>query len=178
MKTVNQSGSPLAVRVLAFFVLAVVLTVMSCKDDNNNDDNMATNGVPLTVSGNATGGQVVPAVTGNGTGTITGTYDPSTRVLTYTSNWSGLSGRPITGGFYAGASGSTDSTAVPIGSKWTFDSTATATGTHQGTITLTPDQLNALTAGSWFYSYGTKMHPAAEIRGQMTATQGPITTPK
>src|SRR5690348_1866724 len=98
MKTEYHSKGSLATRVLAFAVLAAILAVMSCKNDDYNND--TTNMAPYTISGNASGSQSVPAVTGNGTGTITGTYDPQTRVLTYTSTWAGLSGPPIVGGFY------------------------------------------------------------------------------
>jgi hypothetical protein len=175
MKTVYHSESSLATRVLAIIVLAATLAVMSCKDDDNNNNDTSSM-VPYTISGNASGSQAVPPVAGNGTGTISGSYDPSTRVLNYTTNWAGLSGRPISGGFYAGAPGTVDSTGAVIGSRWTFDSTAVADGSMTGKMTVTPDQLNALKAGSWYYSYATKAHPHGEIRGQITATQGPATT--
>jgi hypothetical protein len=169
MKTVYHSKSSLATRMLVFLMAAVALAAVSCNNDDNND--ATTNTAPYTISGNASGSQMVPTVSGTGTGTMTGTYDPQTRTLNYTSNWSGLTGRPTAGGFYAGAAGTTDSTNVIIGSPWTFDSTAVANGTRSGTITLTPDQATALTSGSWYYRYGTKMNPGGEVRGQMTATQ-------
>ena len=174
MKTENYSKGSLATRVLAFAVLIAILAVMSCKDDDNNND--TTNMAPYTISGNASGSQAVPVVPGNGAGTISGSYDPSTRVLNYTTTWTGLSGRPISGGFYAGAPGTVDSTSALVGSRWTFDSTATATGTLTGKLTLTPDQQTALSAGSWFYSFATKAHPTGEVRGQITATQAPTGT--
>ncbi|MES1219202.1 MAG: hypothetical protein ABUT20_27095, partial [Bacteroidota bacterium] len=46
------------------------------------------------LSGNADPSQMVPAGTGNGAGIITGTYDASTHVLDYASNWNNLSGPP------------------------------------------------------------------------------------
>src|ERR1041385_3174900 len=170
MKTVYHSKSTLATRMLAFVVLAAVLAVMSCKDDNNNYNPDTANMAPFTISGNASGAQMVPPVPGNGTATISGTSDPQSRKLTYTSNWSGLSGRPISAGFFAGAPG--DSSAIAIGSTWKMDSTLMNTGSISGSMTITPDQFNALTAGSWYYSYGTVAHPKGEVRGQITATQG------
>jgi len=171
MKTVYHHKSPLATRVLAFIVFTAILAVMSCKDSSNNQD--PANMAPFTITGNASGAQSVPVVAGNGSGTISGTYDPQTRVLTYTSNWAGLSGRPISAGFYAGSKTTVDSTGAPIGTRWTFDSTATDTGSISGKMTVTPDQANALSAGSWYYTYSTKKNPHGEIRGQITATQGP-----
>jgi hypothetical protein len=173
MKTMYHSEGSLATRVLAFVVLTAILAVMSCKDYNNDD--YTTSMAPYTISGNASGAQSVPPVAGNGTATLTGSYDPSTRELTYSTNWSGLSGPPISGGFYAGNAATVDSTGAPIGSRWTFDSTATATGSMNAKMTLTPDQATALSAGSWYYIYATKAHPHGEIRGQITAAQAPGT---
>lgn len=138
--------------------------VTSCdKDDNDEPDNR-----PYTISGNASGSQVVPAVSGTGTATITGTYNPEDRSLTYTSNWSGLTGMPTSGGFYNGASGSSGTL---IGTAWSLPTDASGTGSYNGTITLTPEEANQLTAGNWYYSYGTTANPSGEVRGQITATR-------
>jgi hypothetical protein len=110
----------------------------------------------------------VPAVSGTGTGTITGTYDPNTQLFTYTTNWNGLTGAPTSGGFYSGASGTTG---TAVGTPWTFASGTTGTGTQSGTMTLTSAQAAQLTSGGWYYSYGTTAHPGGEVRGQITATQ-------
>jgi len=170
MKLRYESGS-LATRLLAFLMIASSIAVMSCKNDDNN--NVATNMQPYTISGSANGSQMVPPVAGTGTGTISGTYDPQTRQLNYTSNWNGLTGAPTSGGFYAGASGASG---TAVGTPWTFDSNATGTGTNSGTMTLTQDQANAFTKGGWYYSYGTTANPNGEVRGQITATQGQSTT--
>ena len=69
----------------------------------------------FTISGNAGGSQVVPAVTDSGTATISGTYSSSTRQLITTTNWTNLTVGPTTGGFYVGATG-TNGTLV--GSDW------------------------------------------------------------
>jgi len=150
--------------------LAVLLTfsafaLVCCKDDDNND---TTNNAPYTISGNANGTQMVPSVAGTGTGTISGSYNPSTRVLNYTSNWSGLTGAPTSGGFYAGASG-VNGTAV--GTPWTFATDATGTGSNSGTMTLTEEQARQFLGGGWYYSYGTAANPNGEVRGQISATR-------
>jgi hypothetical protein len=146
--------------------LGVLFFIAGCHKDNDD----AVNNNPYTISGNANGAQVYPALadTGMGTGTITGTYNPVNRLLTYNSTWSNLSGAPINGGFYNGASGTSG---TPIGAAWTFDSTATGTGSRSDTLTLTSDQASQLLGGDWYYSYGTSENSSGEIRGQMSATR-------
>lgn len=146
-------------------MLMGLFLVSSC--DKDDDDDMVDNR-PYTISGNASGAQMVPAVTGTGTGTITGSYNPEDRTLTYTSNWTGLTGMPTSGGFYTGASG-TSGTAV--GSAWTLPTDATVTGSYNGTMTLTQEEANQLLSGNWYYSYGTTANSTGEVRGQITATR-------
>src|SRR3982751_2028424 len=105
---------------VASAVLLTAFTITSC-DKNDNSDNSNSN--MYSISGNASGSQVVPAVSGNGSGAITGTYNANTGVFNYTNTWTGLSGAPTSGGFYSGASG-TSGTAV--GSPWSM-------GTNLGT---------------------------------------------
>ena len=145
-------------------VLISSLALMSCKKDDNNN-NTAKN---FTISGNASGSQMVPSVAGSGTGTMTGTFNPNTRVFTYTTNWNNLSGTPTSGAFYTGATGTNGSI---VGSPWTIASGSTATGNLSGSMTLTPDQATQLTSGNWYYTMGTANNTNGEIRGQITATQ-------
>jgi hypothetical protein len=144
--------------------LVSVFTFSSCNDDDD-DTVVAPN---YTVSGSAAGSQVVPSVAGTGTGNITGTYNPNTRVLTYTSSYNGLTGAPTGGGFYSGATGVSG---TAVGTPWTFDAGATGTGTNTGTVTLTTDQATQLTSGNWYYGYNTAANTGGEVRGQITATQ-------
>jgi hypothetical protein len=139
-----------------------LFAISSCKKDSSPDNR------PYTLKGDASGSQMVPAVTGDGTGTFDGTYDPATKMLTYTANWSNLTGAPISGGFYNGASGSAG---TAVGTPWTMDSTWTGTGTYSGTMTLTPEQASQLIGGNWYYSMGTSANPSGEMRGQISATR-------
>lgn len=166
MKRFNKTIKSITPRMLAILmVFTCSFYAMSCKDD---DDTPAVDNTPYVISGDANGTQMSPSVIGTGTGTMSGSYNPETRVLTYTSNWNGLTGAPTAGGFYSGARG-TNGTAV--GTPWTFDSNATGTGTTSGTMTLTPEQGTAFTNGGWYYSYGTSANPNGEVRGQITATR-------
>lgn len=152
-----------------FLFSAIVVSAMllvSCKKDKNNNNNPSS----YTISGNASGSQMVPSVSGNGTATIAGTYDPNTKVLTYTTNWTGLSGAPTSAGFYSGASG-TNGTLV--GSNWSLGSGLSSTGTFSGQTTLTADQATQLTSGNWYYVLNTAANANGEVRGQITATPTP-----
>jgi hypothetical protein len=148
---------------MASLMLSLVLVTSCDKDDDDTIDNR-----PFTISGNAAGSQVVPAVSGTGTGTISGTYNPADRTLTYSTNWNGLTGVPTSAGLYYGASGVAGTS---VGDPWTIAGDATTTGTMNGTMTLTADQATQLTAGNWYYSYGTTANPGGEVRGQITATR-------
>ncbi|HEX2535978.1 MAG TPA: CHRD domain-containing protein [Chitinophagaceae bacterium] len=150
--------------VLFSFGLLGAFALVSC----GREDEGLIDEINYTLSGNATGAQMVPAVTGNGTGTFTGSYNPGTMVMTYTTNWSNLSGAPTSGGFYAGASGAAG---TAVGSPWTMGGNLTGTGMHSGTMTLTADQANQLLNGGWYYSMGTGTNPGGEVRGQITATR-------
>lgn len=150
---------------LILMVGALSVFAFSCDDDDDNGPELRDS---FAISGNANGDQVVPAVDVDGTGTITGVYNPNTGVLTYTYMWNGLSGAPTSGGFYNGDAG-VDGTLV--GSAWTFGGTATGTGTASGTMTLTQEQESQLILGDWYYGYNTAAHADGEIRGQITATE-------
>ena len=163
MKTMKTRTSILSkLMYVSILVLFGVFALNSCKKKSTTDNR------PYTLTGDAAGSQVVPPVTGNGTGSFNGTYNPATRAMTYTTNWSGLSGGASSGGFYNGASGSSG---TAIGDPWTLPVDSTGTGTFSGTMTLTDEQASQLTSGNWYYSLGTAANPSGEIRGQITATR-------
>lgn len=152
----------------AMAVVALGVVAFSCDDDDDNSPRQQAN---YTISGNAAGSQVVPAVSGTGSGTITGTYNPNTRKLTYTNTWDGLSGAPTGGGFYNGASGASGTAVTGTGGTWTYADGTTATGSYDGTMMLTEAQGEQLTSGNWYYGYNTAANTTGEVRGQITATQ-------
>lgn len=151
----------------AFVIAALSAVAFSCNDDDDKDNN-PTPEANYTISGNANGTQVVPSVDGTGTGTISGTYNPNTRMLNYTNTWNGLSGAPTGGGFYYGASGANG---TAVGTPWMYDGTTTNTGTYTGSMTLTQAQADQLLDGDWYYGYNTATNTNGEVRGQITATQ-------
>ena len=154
----------LSLAAAASMALSALVFLPACDDDD--DDNFDNDNM-FTLSGNASGSQMVPAVTGTGTGTFSGTYNSSTRVMNYTSTWSGLTGAPTSGSLYYGASGVSG---TAVGTPWTFTAPVGTSGTFTGSMTLTPEQASQLTAGNWYYSYGTAANTGGEIRGQISVT--------
>lgn len=151
-------------RVMAICLSFLMLfAFVRCDDDDDDNATIKT----YSISGDASGSQMVPAISGSGTATITGTYNSKTRELNYNSNWVGLSGAPTSGGFYTGAAGSSG---VAVGTPWTIAAGATGTGNTTGTVTLTQEQASALLDGNWYYSYATSANPGGEVRGQITTT--------
>lgn len=142
-----------------------VVTFSSCKGDLGEMDDMGTT---YTISGNASGSQMVPAITGTGSGTITGTYNTGNNQLSYTSTWTGLTGGPTNAGFYMGASGQSG---TMVGTAWTLGTNTTAAGTYSGNMTLTDAQEADLLAGRWYYKLGTTANANGEVRGQIMATR-------
>lgn len=159
----NKRWGTMLIAMMAVAFSAV--TMMSCSDDDDNSTPKKRN---YSITGNAAGSQVVPAVDGTGSGSITGTYNPNTRMFNYTNTWTGLSGAPTSGGFYNGASGSTG---TAVGTPWTYGGTTTGTGTYTGSMTLTQAQADQLTSGNWYYGYNTAANSGGEVRGQITANQ-------
>ncbi|TMI62711.1 MAG: CHRD domain-containing protein [Bacteroidetes bacterium] len=158
MKTFNLRSIMWAI---PFLIGSVALTSCDNDDDDLNDNRT------YVISGNASGSQVVPAVSGSGQGTVTGTYNSKTNTMNYTSTWTNLSGAPTSAGFYAGNAGASGTL---VGNTWTLGSGLTATGTTTGTIVLTDAQETQLLNNGWYYSYGTATNTGGEVRGQITTT--------
>ena len=130
----------------------------SCKKDK------AKNTTMYNVSATMTGAQESPAVTTNGTGTVTGTYDASTNTLTYTVTWSNLSGAATAAHFHGPAAAGTNAgVLVPF----TIPAGASSVS---GTVTLTDAQEPDFLNGLWYANVHTQAHAGGEIRGQVSAT--------
>jgi len=156
----------LTTRTFFIFSLVVLSAVAFTACEKKNDDKK--NGASMfAVSGSASSSQVVPPVSGGGTATITGTYNSGNGQLVTTTNWSDLSGVPITGGFYQGAAGVNGSL---IGDLWSLGTALTTSGTFSDTTTLTSEQATELKNGNVYFSLGTAANPNGEVRGQLTAT--------
>jgi len=118
--------------------------------------------VPLT------GAEEVPAVDTAAKGTATLSYDPATRVVTWSVTYSGLSG-PATMAHFPGPAAKGENAGVQI---WVNEKGRPVTSPIKGQATLTPDQAKDFAAGKWYVNVHTQQHPGGEIRGYVTPPKG------
>ena len=106
----------------------------------------------------------MPPTASTGSGDVLATLDTSTKKLTYTMTFMGLTG-PATAAHFHGpaAAGANAGVAVPIG--------ANPASPVTNTVTLTDAQIKDLEAGKWYANVHTKDNPGGEIRGQMVMTK-------
>src|SRR5215510_465342 len=86
-----------------FFTLltiSIMTWLVACNKDNNDMNNNDT----VTISGTASGSKEIPSNTTAGSATLSGTYTKSTNTLSYTINWSGLTGNLTAAHFHGPAS--------------------------------------------------------------------------
>lgn len=125
----------------------------------NNRDSVTKKGIALT------GDQEVPAVTPSGSGTLDVSYDKTSKVLTYSATWTGMTDSVTMMHFHGpAAKGENAGVVFPI-----HDFTKGTAGTASGTVTLDEAKMKEadLLGGKWYYNIHTKTHPAGEIRGQV-----------
>jgi hypothetical protein len=118
---------------------------------------------PASFTVQLTGAQQVPPVTTPGSGTANLTYDPGTRVVTWSVTYSGLSA-PVTMAHFHGPAAAGANGAVVI---WISKKGEAAASPITGQETLTPEQAQQFVAGQWYVNVHTQAHPAGEIRGQV-----------
>jgi hypothetical protein len=118
---------------------------------------------PLSFTVDLTGAQQVPAVQTPGTGTADLTYDPATRVVTWSITTRDLSG-PITMAHFHGPAGPGKNAGVAV---WLTKKGAPVSSPITGQATLTPAQAKEFMAGQMYINVHTKDHPSGEIRGQV-----------
>ena len=102
----------------------------------------------------------VPPNATTGSGDVLATLDTSSKKLTYTMTYYGLTG-PATAAHFHGpaAPGANAGVAVPIGTNPASPTT--------GSATLTDAQMKDLMAGKWYANIHTEANKGGEIRGQM-----------
>ncbi len=103
-----------------------------------------------------------PPTTSTGTGEVTATYDPSTKMLNWTITYSGLTG-PATAAHFHGPAKEGASAPPVVAIKGDLASPI------KGMATLTDQQAKDLQAGLWYFNVHTAKFPNGELRGQLTA---------
>ena len=145
---------------IILLMLAVPVLFMYCDDDDDIND------IVLSLSGNASGAQEVPAVTTTASGTISGTYNDNTNELKWAITWNGLSGDVVAAHFHGPAAAGTNAPPViPINITSSYGSSGSLTGTEILDATVE----GYLKAGTLYYNLHTATNPNGEIRGQVTA---------
>lgn len=105
------------------------------------------------------GASEVPAKTTGGAGTMEGSLDTATKMLTYTVTYNGLSGPATAAHIHApAAAGANAGVAVP------FPSPASPI---KGTVAVTDDQIKLMDTGMTYVNVHTAANPGGEIRGQI-----------
>ena len=118
---------------------------------------------PLAFTVALTGAQEVPPVQTQGSGAANLTYDPSTRVVTWSITFSGLSS-DATMSHLHGPAASGKNAPVKV---WLSEKGAAVTSPINGSATLSPADAQEFLSGEMYVNVHTKNHPAGEIRGQV-----------
>ena len=123
---------------------------------------------PISFTVPLTGAEQVPPVETSGSGSAAITYDPATRVVTWTVTYSGLSG-PATRAHFHGPAAMGKNGPVVV---WLSTKGSPAVSPFKGEATLTAAQAAQFTAGEWYVNVHTRAHPGGEIRGQVIVPKG------
>jgi len=110
------------------------------------------------------GAQEVPAVVTGGSGTIKGTYNDVTNLISYNIIFFGLTGTTSAGHFHGPALAGVNA-GVQIG--YAGFPLSVTNGTYTSTSTLTAAQETQLIGGMWYANIHTSFKPGGEIRGQI-----------
>jgi hypothetical protein len=140
----------------AFVVMAIVLLAWTAWPG-------LVQAAPITFKVPLSGGQEVPPVFPAGAGIADLTYDPGTRVVTWSVAYSDLSG-PATMAHFHGPAQPGKNAPVLV---WLIKQGSPMESPINGQATLTPDQARQFAAGEWYINIHTQAHPEGEIRGQV-----------
>jgi len=124
---------------------------------------------PVSFKVALSGAQQVPPIQSPGSGSADLSYDPSTRVVTWSVTYSGLSSPVTMAHFHSGDAGANGPVAVWLSKQ---GGGAPAQSPITGQATLTPEQAEQFTAGKMYVNVHTQEHPQGEIRGQVVPPKG------
>ena len=110
-----------------------------------------------------TGAQQVPPVQTSATATADLSYDPATRVVTWSVTYSGLSGPATMAHFHGPAAAGKNGPPV----IWLTEKGKPVESPIKGEATLTPEQAQQFSAGEWYINVHTQANPGGEVRGQV-----------
>ncbi len=119
---------------------------------------------PMNFKATLNGATEVPPNTTTGSGTVTATFDPATKMLTWEGSFSGLTG-PATAAHFHGPAEAGKNAGVAV---WISEKGQPFTSPFKGSATLTDGQATDLQNGLWYANVHTAANPGGELRGQMT----------
>ncbi len=109
------------------------------------------------------GSSEVPPNQTAGSGTVTMTFDPATKKLSWTGNYSGTTG-PVTAAHIHGPAEAGKNAGVVL---WLSTKGAPFPSPFQGSATLTDAQAADLMGGRYYVNVHTAANPGGELRGQL-----------
>lgn len=131
----------------------VLLLLTSCKKDKKDPVNTTS-----TFAATLSGASEIPSNASTAAGSVTGTYDSATKILSITVTYSGIT--PSNGHIHKAAAGSNGPVTFPFtgfaASPFTFTSAA-----------LTAAQQDDLFNSLYYVNLHTAAYPGGEIRGQL-----------
>lgn len=139
-------------KTLFTLLISALLLATSCK----KDEEVVSPEVKFNVSLN--GSLEVPTNTSTATGSFVGTYNKTTKVISYTINYNGI--MPTAWHIHKGAVGVNGGVIFPLGT--TFNTAFSST-----TAALTAEQETDLMAGNYYVNIHSASKPGGEIRGQL-----------
>jgi len=118
---------------------------------------------PVSFTVNLSGADEVPAVSTPATATAEVTFDPATRVVTWSLSFKDLSSAATMAHFHGpAASGANGPVTI-----WLSKQGGAVDNPIRGEATLSAAQAEQFVAGQWYVNIHSKDHPAGEIRGQV-----------
>ncbi len=145
-------------RILFSLTLLVAFSALffACKKDEVSS--------MMTISATLSGAAEVPAVTTTGSGSLTGTYDKDTKIITFNIQWR-LEGTTLRAMHFHGPASTTENAGIAIGFSGFSSSN---TGTFAGALpALTAAQEADFLAGKWYLNLHSDKSPSGELRGQV-----------
>jgi hypothetical protein len=109
------------------------------------------------------GSSEVPPNTTAGTGSVTMTYDPATKELTWDGTYSGMTG-PVTAAHIHGPAAPGKNAGVVL---WLSTKGQPFPSAFKGSAKLTDAQASDLMSGQYYVNIHTAANPGGEIRGQL-----------
>ncbi len=118
---------------------------------------------PVTFKADLKGASEVPPNTTSGTGSVTMTFDPATKELTWNGSYSGLTG-PVTAAHIHGPAEPGKNAGVVM---WLSTKGQPFPSPFKGSAKLSDAQAGDLMAGQYYVNIHTAANPGGEVRGQL-----------